>query len=181
MRKFTPRWHTNREDILRVTLTRTSEGNSFWWMKTKIKEQTFIQSQESGYMWRWITVTDDQQDESSKETTEYNHSMNSSLKNEYVVHFTWRSSSKRSKNVSIRLSMVENLRIYKKTAIKNCIFWKFSQKKEKIAFTKMSITFEGIKLKIWGLRSFVELHFVILMHTLKPKIYFFKYTWYSGF
>ena len=51
-------------------------------MKTKIREQTFTQSQESGYMWRWITVSDNQQDESSKETSEYNHSMNSSLKKE---------------------------------------------------------------------------------------------------
>ncbi len=117
--------------MLRVTLTRTSEGNRLWWMKMKIRVQTFIQSQESGYMCRWITVSDNQQDERSKKTTKYNHIMNLALESEFMTQFTQRSSSKRRKKVSIRLSKVENLGIYnKKKQQKNYIFENFVKKAE---------------------------------------------------
>ena len=89
----------------------------------KIGVQTVIQTQELDYMCRWITIFDNQQDDSSKRTTQYNHSMNSSLKGEFMVHFTCRLGSKRKKNISIRLSMVENLGIYNKKRAKKTVFF----------------------------------------------------------
>jgi hypothetical protein len=70
--------------------------------------------------------------------------------------------------------MVENLGIYnKKTSNKKLDFLKIFSKKQKIAFSEVAIIFEEIKLKIRGLRSFVDHRLMILMHTRKIKIHFF--------
>ena len=72
--------------------------------------------------------------------------------------------------------MVENRCVYNKERASNkkVYFLEFLSEKRIKAFSKMRITFEGIKLKSWGLRSFVDLHFAVLIHTGKSKNHFFK-------
>jgi hypothetical protein len=53
----------------------------------------------------------------------------SSLKSEFMTHFTQRSNPKRRENVFIRLSMVENLGIYNKSEQQKTAFFENFLKK----------------------------------------------------